>query len=226
MPCVARCETMRWISALAPTSMPRVGWSRISTRGAGISHLASSTFCWLPPESVLVELLDPGRDHAHPPGEVLGELRLGPAIDHAEPAGQPAQHRQRLVGPDRELEHEPLVVAVLGQQRDAELQRVPRRARANRAAVDADLAAVGPGDAEQHLRDLRAAGADQTEEAQDLARAQLEAHVLDEAGPGQPAHAHDRRADHRRLLGEERGEVGADHVPDRLLRASAPRPGR
>ena len=25
MPCAARCETMRWISALAPTSMPRVG---------------------------------------------------------------------------------------------------------------------------------------------------------------------------------------------------------
>ena len=41
--------TSRWISALAPTSMPRVGSSRISSRGSVISHRASSTFCWLPP---------------------------------------------------------------------------------------------------------------------------------------------------------------------------------
>ena len=37
-------------SALAPTSMPRVGSSRISTVGCTSSHLASITFCWLPPD--------------------------------------------------------------------------------------------------------------------------------------------------------------------------------
>ena len=40
-----------WISALAPTSMPRVGSSRISSFGFIASQRASSTFCWLPPES-------------------------------------------------------------------------------------------------------------------------------------------------------------------------------
>ena len=34
--------------------MPRVGSSRIRTFGAGISHFANSTFCWLPPDRVLV----------------------------------------------------------------------------------------------------------------------------------------------------------------------------
>ena len=40
-------------SALVCTSMPWVGSSRISTRGLVASHFDSTTFCWLPPESVL-----------------------------------------------------------------------------------------------------------------------------------------------------------------------------
>ena len=40
-----------WISAFAPTSMPCVGSSRISTAGLVDNHRASATFCWLPPES-------------------------------------------------------------------------------------------------------------------------------------------------------------------------------
>ena len=39
------------ISALAPTSMPRVGSSSSSTRGSVSSALPSTTFCWLPPLS-------------------------------------------------------------------------------------------------------------------------------------------------------------------------------
>ena len=38
--------------ALAPTSMPRVGSSRIRMRGSRASQRASTTFCWLPPESL------------------------------------------------------------------------------------------------------------------------------------------------------------------------------
>jgi len=38
---------------LAPTSIPRVGSSSSSTEGSVISHLASATFCWLPPLSAL-----------------------------------------------------------------------------------------------------------------------------------------------------------------------------
>src|SRR5215469_13388948 len=43
----------RWCtSALVATSMPRVGSSTISTVGLRPSHLASTTFCWLPPDSI------------------------------------------------------------------------------------------------------------------------------------------------------------------------------
>ena len=42
---------IRWTSTLAPMSMPRVGSSRIRTVGFDASHLASTTFCWLPPDS-------------------------------------------------------------------------------------------------------------------------------------------------------------------------------
>ncbi len=39
-----------WMAALAPTSTPRVGSSKSITPGSSASHLASTTFCWLPPE--------------------------------------------------------------------------------------------------------------------------------------------------------------------------------
>ncbi len=49
-PWPARREIKRWISALAPTSMPRVGSSRIRIFGPVISQRPISTFCWLPPD--------------------------------------------------------------------------------------------------------------------------------------------------------------------------------
>src|SRR3954454_2205584 len=51
-PSAASPESSRWTSALVPTSMPRVGSSTMSTRGSVDSHLASTTFCWLPPDRV------------------------------------------------------------------------------------------------------------------------------------------------------------------------------
>ena len=39
-----------WISALDPTSIPRVGSSKKRTRGRARSHFARTTFCWVPPE--------------------------------------------------------------------------------------------------------------------------------------------------------------------------------
>jgi hypothetical protein len=39
------------MSNFAATSMPRVGSSRISSFGSVASQRASSTFCWLPPDS-------------------------------------------------------------------------------------------------------------------------------------------------------------------------------
>src|SRR3954454_10566071 len=49
-PWAASSDISRWTSALVPTSMPRVGSSMMSTFGLVASHLASTTFCWLPPD--------------------------------------------------------------------------------------------------------------------------------------------------------------------------------
>src|SRR5262249_53493093 len=51
-PCWARRSIVPCTSALATTSMPRVGSSRISTLGATMSERPSTTFCWLPPDSM------------------------------------------------------------------------------------------------------------------------------------------------------------------------------
>ncbi len=50
MPASVSSPISRRISAWAPTSMPRVGSSRIRKRGFIASQRASTTFCWLPPE--------------------------------------------------------------------------------------------------------------------------------------------------------------------------------
>jgi len=46
------------MSRLAPTSTPRVGSSRMTTRGPGCSTFAMASFCWLPPESDLALAVD------------------------------------------------------------------------------------------------------------------------------------------------------------------------
>ena len=50
-PCSDSSEISPWTSAFAPTSMPRVGSSRMRIFGSVHRQRASSTFCWLPPES-------------------------------------------------------------------------------------------------------------------------------------------------------------------------------
>jgi hypothetical protein len=45
---------VRKTSALAPTSIPRLGSSIRSTLGFVISALPMTTFCWFPPESALI----------------------------------------------------------------------------------------------------------------------------------------------------------------------------
>ena len=54
MPSSASFSTSFWISSLVPTSMPRVGSSRIRYCGCVSSQRARMTFCWLPPESDLI----------------------------------------------------------------------------------------------------------------------------------------------------------------------------
>ena len=129
IPRAARSTISSWICRFAPTSTPRVGSSAISTRGGRTSHFANSTFCWLPPESVET-------------GASNEEVRMSSSCDErrraaalAAPADDAArrelpQVRQGHVLAHRADHHEPLLLAALGQHRDAE----PRRPAAARGS--------------------------------------------------------------------------------------------
>ena len=86
-PC-PRCASLpisAWISALAPTSMPRVGSSMMRMRGSVASHLPSTTFCWLPPDSCADDLLGPARADAELLDRQRAPLRLARRVDEEAP---------------------------------------------------------------------------------------------------------------------------------------------
>ena len=60
IPCFARLLINWYISAFAPTSIPRVGSSKRRIFGSVINHLPSTTFCWFPPERALARVFVPG----------------------------------------------------------------------------------------------------------------------------------------------------------------------
>ena len=50
---VAPAIAWRWMNSMLPTSRPRVGWSRTRSLRSPSNSRATTTFCWLPPDSVL-----------------------------------------------------------------------------------------------------------------------------------------------------------------------------
>ena len=92
----ARSRTISKMAARAPTSTPTVGESRTSTRGVVASHFASTTRCWLPPESVVTGSLG----HSDPDGEVADPIADRPrtcvrGVDEPAEAPEPPEHRDR-----------------------------------------------------------------------------------------------------------------------------------
>ena len=146
-----------WISAFAPTSTPRVGSSSSSTSGSRASALASTTFCWLPPDSRLTG----------PPSAPLIESRSR-SSSTTERSRSPRRRKPPRVSAledaqgdvvvDGELEHQPFALAVLGDVEDA-----LAHGRAGRAGVEPPrrrsehLAAVGVAGAEDRLGHLASA---------------------------------------------------------------------
>ena len=190
-------DSRRWTSALVPTSMPRVGSSTISSFGFVASHLASTTFCWLPPDSVPT-----GSSSRWYLSCSLVPHSLASAFSAAErirpPLASDAEPRQRRVARDREVHHEALLAAVLGHEADAGAHRRRRLAGRQAPAVDLDVAGVRAVDAEDRARDLAAARADEPGERDDLARPHVEADVEEHALAREPVHAQHGRADRRR----------------------------
>ena len=102
--------------ALAPTSTPRVGSSKISTPGWTASHFASTTFCWLPPERKRASCSSERARSSTRAGELLDADRVrqpAPLL-----AAERAQRQQRVVA-DRLGEREALELAVLGDEAHA-----------------------------------------------------------------------------------------------------------
>src|ERR1044072_31739 len=140
MPSSERETTSFWISVLAPMSMPRVGSSRISSFGWGVSQRARRTFCWFPP--------------LHwPTPAPRGGGRPGPAA-----AGLEGEDDFLT---DRQIRDQPLGLAVLRAERDPGADGVVRGAHGDLLAADGHRAAVRLVGAEEQPGQFGAAGAEQ-----------------------------------------------------------------
>ena len=158
----------RWISALAPTSTPWVGSSRISSAGFAASQRASATFCWFPPERLPTRvsseavLIPSWRTNRAAIVALLAE------VEEPEPRDG-AEGRERGVGGRRHVEDDAVATAVFGDVGDSQGGRARRRIDRHGLAAEPDLARVGGRQAEQDARQLGPARADQSGQPEDLA---------------------------------------------------------
>ena len=167
-------DMSRWTSALAPTSMPRVGSSRISSCGSVASHLpmhdlllvAAATACRRR-RVERVRYLTCSRSAQRPRGAALGRESRSPSRRSDAQDGQ----GDVVLRPTARMTR-PCWRRSSGTKRDAGAHRrggACRRAR--RRPSSRTRAGVVPVDAEDRPRDLGAAGAHQAGEADDLAGA-------------------------------------------------------
>ena len=110
-------------AALEPMSMPLVGSSRMMTRGLVASHLAMTTFCWLPPESSADVLVERGGAQVEAARVLAGEAELLGEAQEAAARGA-GERGQGDVLEDRQAADRALAAAVLGDVDDAVRDRV------------------------------------------------------------------------------------------------------
>ena len=138
-PSSASSLTSAWISALAPTSMPRVGSSRMSSFGADREHPRQQHLLLVAARQlrdllVATRCLDPqARD------ELLGDGVLG--LAGRTPSAPAGQDRQRDVVLHGQVGHDALGLAVLGDERDARRDGRTHGSAADRLPSDRDLPA-------------------------------------------------------------------------------------
>ena len=145
-PDAASSEMRRWTSTLAPMSMPRVGSSRIRTRGSGCQPLGQDDLLLVAAGQRTDLLVHAGHSDVELLRVLRGDSALGPGPD--EKAGEQArQDRQRDVLGDGEVEDEAFLVAVLRQVGDALVHGGRRGREVHEPATEADLAAVTAVDA-------------------------------------------------------------------------------
>ena len=168
LPASARRRIMSRISDLVPMSTPAVGSSMISTSGSVPSHLAMTTFCWLPPESRRT-----GR-----PGcatftwnlleQILGQRLAGPVETNGPRCSFPSRGSSKLSRTEWSRTR-PCSAAVLRHEGDAVVAGVAGVVQTDLLPSDEHLAGADRVDAEQHSGKFGAAAAHQPGQAEDLA---------------------------------------------------------
>ncbi len=141
---------------------------------------------------------------------------------HAPPLRGEVQHRRlvALVVHDGDvLRHAPRrehgeLLPVLRDEADARFHGVAGIADAYGPSADEDLPAVPAVRAEDEVHELAAARAHEASEAEDLPRAHLEAHVLDDAAPGEAPKLQLHGSRRHIFLSVEKGGVAAHHLAD------------
>ena len=156
-----------WISAIAPTSTPRVGSSKMISFGFCTSALATTTFCWLPPESsmtrasALIALMFSAAIHCFAMARISLMLTVA---DLRPPAGHGCQID--VLG-DRHGFEEAFDLAVLGDVDDAVANGRTRHAVAHGPSVEPHLPAVEEVALQHAGYDLRRLGASRADQAED-----------------------------------------------------------
>ena len=174
-------------------------------RGAIISHLPMTSFCWLPPDSDAGRHVGAVGAHREQPHDPLHRVAFGGRVDDA-PARQAAERGEGEVVAHRHRQHQALGLAVLGDQRHADLLalRVVRAGDGDGPAVDPHLARRAAQHAEERQQQLALALAVESAEADHLAGAQSQRDVVQPVGP---ARGGAPRAAARASLGRARGSA-------------------
>ena len=163
----ASSATASWISAFAPTSMPRVGSSRMSSSGRlGGEPATQQHLLLVAAGQVHDEALGVGRAHAQLLDVLGDELVLLLAADGPGPAA-PGLEAEDEVLAHRELADDALVAAVLGRVGDALREPCRRGAQVDLLALLLEGAGVGAVGAVDQARELGAARAEEAGDADD-----------------------------------------------------------
>ena len=190
------------MNSIEPTSTPRVGCAATNSRSSRLSSRASTTFCWLPPDS------RPGggrrcRGRAHvelAPRRLAGELVAVRRSRCRRTTGERAREaavEHQVLG-DRELGDQPVLLAVFGHEADAGVEHVAHRGADEFAAAELDRAEDAGAQAEDRLGELGLTVALHPGDGEDLARADLEADVVEQTDAAGVEHG--EALDHERDL--------------------------
>ncbi len=153
--------------------------------------------------------LEPARPD--PGGAVLEARRDDPGLREVRSNGEGEVLR------DARVEHEALFAAVLGHEGEPLAHRGARVLGRHRPSGEPYRSGVVAVDAEDRASDFAPAGAHEPCETDDLAGPHREADVVEDAGTREPLDLEQGRADLGRLLGEEVGDLAADHLRDDLV---------